>query len=714
MGSHVRLRTFLWMVVTLTLAAVAGAQESTLTVEDYFRLRSVSEPHWSPEGDWVAYTVTSRDLEKDVSESQIFMVPDGGGAPVPLTAPGSSSWRPRFSPDGDSIGFLREDERDKTQVWTLFREGGDSRPVTDFPQGVELFEWAPDGRQMVLMVKDASPQELEAVEREKEEQAGKEETPPPWVIDRLQFKRDGEGYLDRRRTHLYLLDVETQKTRQLTFGDYDDSEPAWSPDGRAIVFVSNRSEEPDKNYNTDLWVVGVDEMMEEAAEPPWPQRLTTNPGAESAPAWSPDGQTIAYVSVTEPAFFDYATQHLAMVPAQGGEPRVLTTKVDRNVSAPRFLAGETGGDRLLFLLETEGEQRLVSHSLEDGGLEIVLGGRDVVEDFSVARDGRIAALVSRPERPAEVFALAEGAAIQLTSVNREVLSEIQLGAVEKVRYPSVDGAEIEAFVVKPPDFDPGVRHPTILWIHGGPQAQYDYRFDFLAQLLAARGYLVLLPNPRGSTGYGQEFCLGIWRSWGEKDYEDVMAAVDHAIGLGWADPDRLGVGGWSYGGMLTNHVISKTTRFEAAITGASATLYVANYGHDHYQRWWENELGLPWEPESRRLWERLSPFNRVDRIRTPTLIVGGEKDWNVPIINSEQLYQALRRLGRTTQLVVYPGEDHSIDTPSYVKDRYERYLAWFSRFVSGAGANDTQEAGAVLPGRFGSSRRGGELRAFLP
>lgn len=226
-----------------------------------------------------------------------------------------------------------------------------------------------------------------------------------------------------------------------------------------------------------------------------------------------------------------------------------------------------------------------------------------------------------------------------------------------------------------------MRYPTLLRIHGGPVAQYDFGFNFEAQLFAANGYVVVITNPRGSSGYGQDFSLGIFKSWGVKDFEDVMAGVDYAISKGYSDPERLGVGGWSYGGILTNYVITQTDRFKGAITGASEVLYRSNYGHDHYQFEWEMELGLPWE--NAELWEQLSPFNRVDKIVTPTLIMGGEKDWNVPILNSEQLYQALRRLGRTTQLVVYPGQTHGIRLPTFQKDRHERYLAWYAKYVKG-------------------------------
>jgi dipeptidyl aminopeptidase/acylaminoacyl peptidase len=227
-----------------------------------------------------------------------------------------------------------------------------------------------------------------------------------------------------------------------------------------------------------------------------------------------------------------------------------------------------------------------------------------------------------------------------------------------------------------------MKYPTLLRPHGGPVGQYEWSFSFEAQLFAANGYAVLLPNPRGSSGYGQKFCEAIFADWGNKDYEDVMAMVDYAVAKGIADPAKLGVGGWSYGGIMTNYVITKSgDRFKAAISGASEALYVANYGHDHYQKLWEWELGLPWE--ARALWEKLSPYNQVQKIVIPTLWIGGEKDWNVPIINSEQMYQSMKRLGRTTQLVVYPGEHHGISKPSYLKDRFERYLGWYGQYIKG-------------------------------
>jgi dipeptidyl aminopeptidase/acylaminoacyl peptidase len=646
------------------------AASRSLTVDDYFRIRDVSDPQLSPDGRWVAYELTSTDVKEDESNTRIWMVPTTGGEPVPMTAEEKSASRPRWSPDGKYLAFLGELEDGETQVWTLFRQGGDSRPITEVKQGVSSYEWSPDGTRMVLVIKDPNPEDL----KKDKGDDNSDETPPPWVITRLQFKMDYDGYLDSRRTHLYVLDLASKEMRQISSGDYDDSEPAWSRDGTHIAFVSNRSAEPDTNYNTDIWVVAADNPDKGQSL----TQVTTNLGPDESPAWSPDGELIVHRCATDTDAMVYATNHLAVTPSAGGETRVLTQKLDRNVLSPRFSAD---GRSIQFLLEDSAEQSLVRLPVQGGDPDPLIGGPRSVSDFSVGPKGEIAALVSEPHLPPEVFLLEGGTQRRLTQTNDQLLDGIRLGEVENVHFASRDGTRIEGFIVKPPDFDPSLGYPAILRIHGGPTSQYDFGFHFEAQLFAAHGYVVMLPNPRGSTGYGQEFSIAIWQDWGGIDYEDVMAAVDDAVARGYADPDRLGVGGWSYGGMLTNHVITKTDRFKAAYTGASATLYVANYGHDQYQRWWEQELGLPWQ--NRELWEKLSPFNQVEKVVTPTLIVGGEKDWNVPIINSEQLYLALKRLGKTTELVVYPGEYHEFGTPSYNQDLYQRFLAWFDRYVKG-------------------------------
>lgn len=659
------------LLVSLPVSAQADSPQH-LSVDDVIALKSVSSPEISPTGDWIAFAVERNDLEADETSTQLFMVSRDGKELVQLTADDYAASGPRWSPDGRYLGFLaaRGDEDDaRTQVWTLDMRGGDAQAYTEVDQGVTEFRWSPDGRGMLLVIKDKTAADLA---KEAAEEAGTEAKPPPYVIDRLQFKEDGVPYLDRSRTHLYLVRGRGGEPLQLTFGDFDDAEPAFSPDGSAIAFTSNRTDEPDSNDNTDIWVVSSDERAGERA----PRRLTSNPGTDYSPAWSNDGNYITYVTTLEPQLIWYATNHLALVPAAGGEERVLTLALDRNVMTPRFAPDDRS---ILFVLEDSADQQLAQYHRGSGDVERLVHGELTVFEFTLDNEGRVALQLSTVERPGEIFSWRDGKLRQLTFTNESILGERRLAAVRNVTFESADGTAIEGFIFTPPDYERGRRYPTVLRIHGGPVWQYGYWFFEEAQLLAAQGYVVVISNPRGSSGYGQAFAAAIFAEWGVKDYADVMAAVDYAIAEGYADPDRLGVGGWSYGGILTNYVITKTDRFAAAISGASEVNYLANYGHDHYQLAWELELGLPWE--NRETWERLSPFNDVDKVTTPTLVIGGKEDWNVPILNSEQLYQALRRRGIETQLVVYPGESHSITRPSFRKDRYERYLAWYDRFL---------------------------------
>ena len=657
--------------VIVSLVGPVDAADSTtprpLTVDDFFAIRGVDDPQFSPDGRWVAYTVTTADLEADEEKTRIWMVPSAGGDPVAMTSPERSASKPRWSPDGRYLAFLAAPEDGEDQVWTLFREGGEAVQLTKTASGVDDYAWSPDGKRMVLVVEDPTVVQLAVAKGEK-----KPENPPPWVITRRQFKLDYEGYLDNLRTHLWVLDVASKKLTQITSGNYDDTEPAWSPDGTSIAFTSNRSEDPDSNYNTDIWVVAADTTDTGQTL----VQVTTNPGPDASPAFSPDGSLIAHLAATDTNAIVYATNHLAVSKADGGGTTVLTAALDRNVFYPEFSAD---GRAVLAAVEDDGEQYLARVPVDASPLGTVIGGERAVGRFDIGGDGRIAAVISEPHLPPEIFLDADGSLTRITHTNDEVMAGIRLGEVENVHFESKDGTEIEGFIVKPPGFEPGVRYPTVLRIHGGPMMQYDFGFHFEGQLYAAAGNVVVMANPRGSSGYGQDFCTAIWLAWGGKDFEDVMAAVDDAIARGYSDPERLAVGGWSYGGMLTDHVITKTDRFKAAYTGASAALYITNYGHDEYQLWWEGELGLPWEhPE---IYQEMSPYFDVANVVTPTLIVGGEQDWNVPIVNSEQLYQALKRLGVTTELVVYPGEFHVFSTPSYNKDLYERILKWFAAYV---------------------------------
>jgi dipeptidyl aminopeptidase/acylaminoacyl peptidase len=656
----------------VALSAFAQSPRS-LKPEDFAALRDVDEPNISPDGNSIAYVVKVPDLEKDKRPGNLWLAKWDGSENRALTFNIKGQKHPRWSPDGKWIGFLsgREDDNDNDQLWVLPIGGGEAEKVTDAKGGVEDFAWSPDSKRIVLVVHDPDPREPEKKEKEKK-------TVPPLVITRFFFKKDGDGYLTERYSHLQLLDLTTRKIDALTSGKHDDLWPAWSPDGKEIAFVTKRSEDPDRTANWDVWAI--------AAEPGAKERQITtsleadpNPDWDSAPAWSPDGKTIAYLHGGDPKKIEYAVHTLAIVPAAGGAPKILTEALDRNVGQPHWTPD---GKSIFVVVEDDGAQQLVRVSLEGGTPQPVTTGRRRVTAYDVSRDGKIIVRASTPDRPYEIFAVEKNELRNLTRQTEPFLKDLRLARVEETKFKSADGTEIHGFIVPP--IDPpaaGTKPPALLRPHGGPQSQYACEFQFEAQLFAANGYAVILPNPRGSTGRGETFAMGIYADWGHRDVEDDLAAVDDAIARGLADPDRLGVGGWSYGGISTNYLIATTTRFKAATSGASISNVLAGYGTDQYILDYEYELGVPWK--NVETWTRISyPFLQADKIKTPTLFLCGEADFNVPLLNTEQMYQAVRSLGVPTELVIYPGQNHGLKKPSYIIDRYKRYLDWYAKWIT--------------------------------
>jgi len=672
---------------TTAPSEAAASGKHNMTMEDFLHIKEIEDAQISPEGKWVAYRVGTNNLKDDKYKKRIWMVSTSGGEALPLTRESESSSHPRWSNDGKYTAFLsaheegKSGEESKKQVWTLRREGGEAEQLTDTVQDVDDFVWSPSGDRLVLVLKDPTPEEIEAAKnRDKEKDSDAEEAKPkprPWVIDRLRFKEDEIGYLDRRRKHLYVFVLADHKLTQITSGDYDDEQPAWSPDGRSIAFTSNRTENPDTNFNTDIWVVKADNTDQGKSL----LRVTTKPGTYESPTWSPDGKWIAFTSQIEPKLFWYATAHLSIASVTGGEEKVLTRKLDRNVTSPRF---SPDGKWIYFIDTDDGTQDLLRIPAAGGEISRVIAERHMVNSFSMTADGTLAAAISGVSQPAEIYLLSASRELRkLTTTNDALLAQLRLPEVEYVHFKSKDGTSVAGYLYKPVDYKPGVRYPAILRLHGGPTLAYLEEFIPDPQFLAANGYVVLAPNPRGSIGYGEDFCKAIFADWGKKDYEDDMAMVDYAVAQGIADPDRLGVGGHSYGAMSTNFIIAQTNRFKAALSNAGEFLYVTNWGADEYVREWEYELGLPWE--NRAQWEKLSMFNSATKIKTPTLITGGDIDWNVPIANSEQMYATLKRLGVPTMLIVYPGEYHDFVRPSFVADLRIRMLFWFNHYIKGEG-----------------------------
>ncbi len=672
----------------LTLAgAPVPAQEAArraIALEDHSRLVAVADPQRSPEGEWVAYTVTTNDVEKDKRNTDVWMVTWDGSARVQLTSSPDDESSPRWSPDGTFLAFVasrgaEEEKKKGTQIWLLDRRGGEARKVSDVKGGVSEIQWSPDSTRIAFVIGDDDPDE----DPEKKE-GWKRKTPPPIVIDRYHFKQDREGYLRRLYDHIAVLDVATGKHIVLTSGQVDDGNPAWSPDGKQIAFLSKRAHaDPDRTANQDLWVI-------EAREGVFPRQVTSTPEGESGrPAWSPDGARIAVLLGDVDRNYAYDMNTLAMVPAPTGtsapvpKPAIFMSQLDRAVSN---IAWSADGESVSFLVEDDRRMQLASvpaGRVSTRGVEPLTTGKRAVRALSPGKDGNFAVLMTTPTQPPEVFALEGGAFRQLTTHNDALLKELQLATTEDFQSKSKDGTEVHGLIVKPAGFVTGRTYPTVLIIHGGPNGQDEHEFDFERELFAAHGYVVLTVNYRGSAGRGSAYQKAIYADWGNLEVMDILGTVDEAVKQGIADPERLGIGGWSYGGISTNYTIATDPRFKAAVSGAGSSMQASMYGLDQYIVQWDIEIGPPWKAKA--LYDKVSyPFFHADRIKTPTLFMGGEKDFNVPIAGSEQMYQALRSLGVPTELVIYPGQFHSLTVPSYQRDRLQRYLDWFNKYLQPA------------------------------
>lgn len=666
-------RPALLVLAALLLApALAGAQgKRPLAVDDLFNVREVRDPQRSPDGQWVAYTVTEAVRETDKNNTDIWMVRWDGSQQVRLTFTPDGESRPRWSPDGRYLAFVSSRQGAKGgQVWLLNRAGGEAMKVTEVKGGVADYAWSPDSRRLVLVVNDPDPAVAAAEEAREKAPDGAGKTPAPIVIDRYRFKADRDGFLRGERTHLYLFDLDSKKAEPLTPGPFEESSPAWSPDGRQIAFLRRHGPngDIDRTPNVDVFVM-------EARAGATPRRLTTSTPLERGPvSWSPDGKLIAYLVGDDIKYSAYVQARLAVVPAAGGEARTLTDALDRPVDDATW-----SGDALTFVVVDDRARHIASVSPSGGRIERLVEGRRVVTSPSAGSDGAFAVLASTAAEPPEVHALENGTLRRLTRHNAW-LDNVLLGTTEDFTSISADGTEVHSVIVKPPTYAAGRRYPLLLRIHGGPNGQDEHSFNFERELFAASGYVVLAVNYRGSNGRGTEYQKAIYADWGNKEVVDLLGAVDAAIKAGLADPNRLGIGGWSYGGILTNATIATDQRFKAAISGAGSSNQISMYGTDQYITQYDTELGPPWK--STDLWIKVSyPFFKADRIRTPTLFLCGEKDFNVPLLGSEQMYQALQSLGVDTQLVIYPNQFHGITVPSYRKDRLERYLAWYEKYL---------------------------------
>jgi dipeptidyl aminopeptidase/acylaminoacyl peptidase len=651
----------------LATPSIAQTGDSAFGPQDLARLAEVGEPAFSPDGDTIAYSVTTTNAAADKKQSDVWRVSWDGSQRRALTqTPGSSEWQPSWSADGRWLAFLadRGGENAKTQVWVMPAGGGKARQVTKFADGVEEYALSPNGLQIAVIAWDP----------ERPEGKTKPKNPPPIVINRYQFKEDGVGYLTVRRKHLYVVDVASGKATLLTPGDHDEQLPAWSPDGGTIAYVTKRGDDPDRHLNFDIYLIAPKAGANERQLTSF-QGSDLDPYWESRPSWSPDGKRVAYLQSGDDKWIYYAPWQLAVIDVASGKS-TLPSPIDMAFTKPRW---SPDGRSVLSLVERNRVTHLSSIDVASGRVTALTSGTRFDTDFAIAPNGRVAVLGGDDYRPNEIAAIDGEKLRRLTDHNGWIRTK-QLAQVEDIEFTSADGTRIEGFLVKPLNYQPGRRYPTILRIHGGPVYQFSHEFMADWQAYAANGYAVVAVNPRGSSGRGFDFARAIYADWGNKDVADVLAGVDHVLKLGIADPDRLGIGGRSYGGILTNYVIARDKRFKAAVSGAGSSNMLGMYGYDQYTREYELELGTPWA--NRDAYDRTSyPFLHADRIVTPTLFYCAEKDFNVPCLGAEQMYQALRSRDLPTELVIYPGENHPLTVPTYLRDRMKRLIAWYDRFL---------------------------------
>jgi dipeptidyl aminopeptidase/acylaminoacyl peptidase len=666
--------------------------------DDFYNMQIVTDPQVSPDGKWVAYVVSTNDRGADESRSAIWMVSWDGTQQVPLTNPAHDISSPRWSLDGRYLSYMAIPAgSDKSQIMLLDRRGGEARALTAVADDIESYEWSPDSKRLVLVMEPGIPKAAsgtgeqgpntskpttsipdtkDAASSDPTKKAA-EAPPKPIVIDSMHFKEDKDGYLGAgHNRHLYLLDVESKKIEPLTAGPaFNDDLPAWSADSRRIAFCRTSEKGSDPDGMEDIELIDA----QPAAQPN--KLLRINVPNQQKLAWSKDGTTLVLLEGSEAKYAQYTQDRLAIVKTAGGTSESLTDSLDRGVSS---YALSQDPSALIAIIEDDGIAYPVLLNTRTHAIKKLTQGLSVVSDPSTV-NGRTAVLSSNDTSPTEVYAFEGEHLRRLTHHNDAFMGQLKIGTIEDMRFKSADGTPIHGLLVKPPDFEPGRKYPTVLWIHGGPNLQDEHSlafegYQFKRQLLAASGFLVLGVNYRGSTGRGNVFSRAIFADWGHKEVEDLIAGVDYLVQQGITDPDELGIGGWSYGGMLTDYTIASDTRFKAALSGAGTANPLGMYAADQYYIQYNKELGDPWRNSD--LYLKLAyPLLHADRIRTPTLFMGGEKDFNVPIVGGEQMYLALRTLGVPAQLIVYPGQYHTLTRPSFLTDRAERMAAWFTRYL---------------------------------
>jgi dipeptidyl aminopeptidase/acylaminoacyl peptidase len=674
-----RLRLFLFTAV-LSTAAFANRG---ITPEDYFAFHSINDAKVSPDGKQVAYVLTVADQQRNRRNSAIWLVAvDGQSTPRRLTADGSNSTAPRWSPDGTRLAFLSNRnveaaatpagatpaaaEAPRPQICILSMEGGEAQILTHLKNGVNSFQWSPDGKRFVALSRTGPSDQVAASARKSDVRHYRH----------ISYKFNDTGWYDDKRAHLWIIDSATGKEKQLTSGDdWNDADPQWSPDGTRIAFVSDRTGKAfDDSQNTDVWVIpaaggALTKISDHAFE-------------DDLPRWSPDGKQIVFAGRTARRQFP----KLYAAASTGGPSSLIVEGFDL---IPTALQWGPGPKELRFDSGVKGETQIFRVDLTTHKVAAVTGGPRAFRGFDINEKAGIMTYLANDFQHLDdlyVSRLDGGGERQLTHVNAKLWSELDVAPLERLPYKSSDGWAIDGFLVKPIGWQAGNKYPLVLSIHGGPAGQYGVDWYHEFQVYAAKGYAVFFCNPRGSTGYGEKFERGIVNNWGGMDYQDVMAGVDAALKQNpWIDAGRMGVTGGSYGGYLTNWIVGHTNRFKAAVTLRSVSNFISDdgtrdgaYGHeDDFKGFLFDDFEQYWEA---------SPLKYARNVKTPTLVLHSDNDYRVPLEQGEQWFRALQHYGVTSEFVIFPRENHNLTRtgePKHLVESLNWQLYWFDRFLNG-------------------------------
>ena len=688
MRSRLRILSTATLLFCCCVAVSVRAQTPRgITPEDYFSFEFASDPNLSPDGKLVAYVVTKIDRAQNRRNSSIWMVPtDGSRAPWQFTTSPQSANSPRWSPDGKSLAFLSSRpaentpapaaasapaEQPRNQVYLLSMNGGEARRITNLKNGVSLFRWSPDGTRLVTVSRIGPSDSRTGDSKDRSDVRHYQNS---------SYKFNDTGWFDDRRTHFWVVDIRSGNPKQITEGnDWNDSDPQWSPDGKLIAFVSNRTgKEYEENRNSDVWVTNADGSGKLT-------KISDHDEADNQPRWSPDGKWIAFTG----EIHDRDHPKIWLAPATGGAVSVLAANGLDLI--PGGLEWSEDGKSLYFETGIKGENHLFRVDVPTKSFAQVTSGARAVRsvDFNFA-GGKMVYLANDFKHLDDLYVadLNGKNERKLTNLNEALWKQIKFADVERFTYKSADDWDVDGFFVKPVGWEAGRKYPLILSVHGGPAGQYGVDWYHEFQVYAAKGYAVLFTNPRGSTGYGQKFERGIAGEWGGKDYLDIMNGLDAALKkYPWIDQDRMGVTGGSYGGYMTNWIVGHTDRFKAAVTLRSVSNFISDDGTRDGAYGHSPDFGGDIFQKMDLYWDR-SPLKYANKVKTPTLILHSDNDYRVPIEQGEQWFRALKHFGVLTEIVFFPRENHNLTRtgePKHLVESLNWQLYWFDRFLNGNG-----------------------------